>query len=645
MLSKVKEAFKSINNDELPSDDLIEAMEQFADMFLSCTTKSPGGRIASEVNRHHHTRTCRKKNTNCRFGIPRLVSTRTILSIPAKILYPDEEERDKILSKFDKVMEKVKDCLENEELIKDLSEKIYGKEIEEFIKELEEIEGEENEQRFMDSKSDDIAKWREERIIELLKIADIAEDLDLSESVPDFENQLLEGYLSLLRVSKRDFGIVLVRDIDEGFINNFNEEWIRAWDSNMDIQITMTYFAIVTYVTDYHMKDDTGTMDFILAALKEAGNQPLRDGMILCKNQYLSNRQMGESEGYYRLIPSLHLADSNIATIFVHTGFQKSRFLKALTPEEVKRVDKSRLIQLEHNSEKYFIETPSIGDKYLRRPSCLEAITLSQFTKRYVPVSLKESDKEKEVNCVNKDLECPPTYGIKDNFIISPNVSERINLPYIIELDGDSLPGESKYLKLRKPIALRYHKYKEMTEPHEFFFSEMELYTPFRDYSELYPEDIEKCQELYNSRKSSLQYTKSRVMEFLEVVEEARVTAEEMLNEEIAIQLDAEANQDNAECELLGNQENESFITMDSESLQRTTDDANVATEGVYKRIEIQEEDILRERTDALDEDQKCVIDIGITYAKDILKFRTGKAPLPTSPLVVVQGSAGKVST
>ena len=56
---------------------------------------------------------------------------------------------------------------------------------------------------------------------------------------------------------------------------------------------------------------------------------------------------MGESEGYYRLIPSLNLADSNIATIFVHTGFQKSRFLKALSPEEAKRVDKSRLIQLE----------------------------------------------------------------------------------------------------------------------------------------------------------------------------------------------------------------------------------------------------------------------------------------------------------
>ena len=43
---------------------------------------------------------------------------------------------------------------------------------------------------------------------------------------------------------------------------------------------------------------------------------------------------MGESDGYYRLFPSLHLADSNTGTVFVNTGFSKSRFLPQLTNEE-----------------------------------------------------------------------------------------------------------------------------------------------------------------------------------------------------------------------------------------------------------------------------------------------------------------------
>ena len=158
----------------------------------------------------------------------------------------------------------------------------------------------------------------------------------------------------------------------------------------------------------------------------------------------------------------------------------------------------------------------------------------------------------------------------------------------------------------------------------------MELYTHFRKESELFPEDIVKCEERYNSQKNSIQYIKSRVMEFLQVVEEARENAEEILNEEVAIELDSEANQDNAECNLLGTGDVDSFITLDSEGIQKTTDDLNLATEGVYKRIEIQNEDVLRERTDTLDQDQKAVIDIGITFAKSIVKFRTGKAPTPT---------------
>ena len=40
-----------------------------------------------------------------------------------------------------------------------------------------------------------------------------------------------------------------------------------------------------------------------------------------------------------------------------------------------------------------------------------------------------------------------------------------------------------------------------------------------------------------------------------------------MLNDEIALELDD--NQDSSECKMLGNEENETFITMDSELLQK----------------------------------------------------------------------------
>ena len=38
----------------------------------------------------------------------------------------------------------------------------------------------------------------------------------------------------------------------------------------MDIQVVLDFFAVITYVTDYYSKDDTGTMEIIKAALEQS---------------------------------------------------------------------------------------------------------------------------------------------------------------------------------------------------------------------------------------------------------------------------------------------------------------------------------------------------------------------------------------
>ena len=100
----------------------------------------------------------------------------------------------------------------------------------------------------------------------------------------------------------------------------------------MDIQMTLDHFAIITYITDYMLKDDTGTMKFIMKAIKDAENQQLRERLKIVKNTFLTHRQIGEAEAYYRLIPSFHLTGSNCTTQFIFTGFRKNRsiFLKML---------------------------------------------------------------------------------------------------------------------------------------------------------------------------------------------------------------------------------------------------------------------------------------------------------------------------
>ena len=164
---------------------------------------------------------------------------------------------------------------------------------------------------------------RKDNIFKLLLKAGLDKFLEISD-----KDELLHAYEEMLKISFRGFYMVHKRDVDEVNINNYNEEWMRSWNSNMDIQVTMDYFAVITYITDYYMKDDSGTLEFIKKALQDAENCDLRKKLKIVKNTFLTHRQMGESESFYRIFPSLHLSDSNIGCVFVATGREKSRFPK-----------------------------------------------------------------------------------------------------------------------------------------------------------------------------------------------------------------------------------------------------------------------------------------------------------------------------
>ena len=98
--------------------------------------------------------------------------------------------------------------------------------------------------------------------------------------------------------------------------------------------------------------------------------------MYALAQAFLTGREMGESEAYYKLDPSLHYKQSNIKTIFIASGFPQNRshFLRRCkTENESKRgftVD---------NHEGKFMTTENIHSKYSFRPACIEKMVLTQF--------------------------------------------------------------------------------------------------------------------------------------------------------------------------------------------------------------------------------------------------------------------------
>ena len=132
-----------------------------------------------QVQVHKHTDTCTKKGKlkECRFGFPKYPNDKTLIAMPVedneKLKGMNEEERKKTLEKYRKILEKVKEALQDENLDETMS-------LEKFLDKL---------------------------------------------------NIGFTDYKNALGTSERGKILVLERTLKERNVNNYNCEWLRAWVS------------------------------------------------------------------------------------------------------------------------------------------------------------------------------------------------------------------------------------------------------------------------------------------------------------------------------------------------------------------------------------------------------------------------------
>ena len=131
--------------------------------------------------------------------------------------------------------------------------------------------------------------------------------------------------------------MLLKRDVDEIYVNNYNPEWLEAWNANLDIQPVLDYFAVITYVTDYWSKSDEGVTQQLTEAANHLKSEPdKRQRCLQLANTFLTHRQMSEAEAYYKILPHLTLKYSSLDTIFVPSEKSelRSRFLQKLNEND-----------------------------------------------------------------------------------------------------------------------------------------------------------------------------------------------------------------------------------------------------------------------------------------------------------------------
>ena len=97
-------------------------------------------------------------------------------------------------------------------------------------------------------------------------------------------------------------------------------------------------------------------------------------------------------------------------------------------------------------------------------------------------------------------------------------------------------------MKLRRPVVIRLHKFKKESEPHQFYFSELELFHIFESQKEeeLCRENIDYCIAIYETNIDDINYVKRKTMPFLKLIEKGQELVKGANIDDVGFDLDPE---------------------------------------------------------------------------------------------------------
>ena len=567
-----------------------ENVVELIDKWISCSLNTGNeklNKLIKDVNVHGHTNSCSKgKTSSCRFDFPKLPSRRTLIAHPP---LPDtSEER---VSKLKEILKVVKKKLE---------------------------------------------------IITDAEIADKYEN-DLEKFLEDI-NICLEDYEEALSTSHRGKIVVLKRTLHERNVNNYNKEFIFAWKANMDIQFCYDGYAVVTYLTDYISKGDAEVTQALKKAVSETKDCDDMYRLNYVKRVYFTHKQTGVAEATYRLTPGLNLIGSNVKTIFAATGYPKNRshFYKKVQDEDEADFESDSEEEEEEeeggDEEDPFQETNeastipnkginipgrqgkfkkvgTIHQKYAQRPNALREMCFAQFCIMY------EYCKKVPDQIVFDD-------GASDAEGDSTIIGYTEKLPKYIKLNHGG------HMRLRGfPLILRIHSSKKKKEPYEDIYSELLLFCPWRNENELRQPSIqEKFAKEYKeieSKKSKIYPGSSMIDEMRELFESSDDTRPMHMLENI----DTTGQQQNMDDE-------EAMEPLDTTELPKEDSQSkNVRSDGIFRPIIVEEDDVMLEMARNLSFEQRIVFDHIIQFCKSILRLMKGATNIiQLPPQLIVTG-------
>ena len=253
--------------------ETFEDVEHFIDKYVSCSINDEENPdlndVISQVQCHskNHSATCRKNKTECRFGFPRPVSLRTFICSP--ISCPPEQDAIKRKVTAQTILARLWDTLNS----KDLPENITTEEV--FAR-------------------------------------------------ADITQEMLEHNL---RVVAKKTTIVLRRNPQSCWVNQYCSSLLVCWNANLDLQFVTDAYSCIKYILSYISKKESEEGNLLKEALRESReehNNSTKQELKKLGNTYLTHREISIMEAIWRAL-SLDLKMCTRVTKWIPSGPDATR--------------------------------------------------------------------------------------------------------------------------------------------------------------------------------------------------------------------------------------------------------------------------------------------------------------------------------
>lgn len=311
-------------------EDDEETVCDFIDRYITCALPSENDdsellNIVLGVQQHskNHSKSCRKKETDCRFHFPRPPSERTFITRQCEDDV-DDSENDRGMCKS-----KAKDIL---------------------LHVWNEVLNVENE-----------CKTTEE----------IFTNMQLSQDVYEMAHRVLSAKTST----------ILKRNPDEMWTNQYNACLLKCWDANMDIQYILDPFSCIVYIISYISKSER-EMGMLLKQTQiesAEGNLSARQTIKKIGSAYLNHREVSAQEAVYRVC-NLKTKESSRKVVFIPVGENPTRLSKPLS--QMKRDQKN---ESDGEDDDVSIWMTNLVERYESRPDVhpFHEMCLTEFCSEY----------------------------------------------------------------------------------------------------------------------------------------------------------------------------------------------------------------------------------------------------------------------